>query len=105
MNQPLTIERRGTTGKDDYNNDVIGTTATVSTVGYVDQTTANEITVDRETYMADWRVFLAAGTPVDGSDRIIHGSQTLEVIGPPHEVWNPRTQRIHHVELRCREVT
>lgn len=106
LNQPLTIERRGTTSVDpDYGNDVPGTVSLVATEGYVEQTDAQEITVDRETYRTDWRVFLPAGTAVDGSDRIIHGSRTLEVIGAPHEVWNPRTRVVHHIEVRAREAT
>lgn len=106
LNQPLTIQRRGTTGStDEYGNEVAATTSSVSTEGYVEQVEAEEITVDRETYRTDWKVFLPGGTSIDGSDRIVHGSRTLEVIGSPHEVWNPRTRVVHHVELRARQVT
>lgn len=105
LNQPLTIQRRSTTTTDDYGNDVPGTTSSVTTVGYVEQTQATEITVDRDTFVTDWRVFLAAGTTIDGSDRILHGAKTLEVVGAPHEVWNPRSRRTHHTEVRCVEVT
>lgn len=105
LNQPLTIQRRGVTSTDDYGNDVATTTSSVVTVGYVEQTTATEITVDRETYVTDWRVVLPASVTVDGSDRIIHGAKTLEVVGSPHAVWNPRTRVTHHYEVRCLEVT
>lgn len=105
FNQPLSIQRRGVTGTDEYNNEVTGTTATVATVGYVEQTEAKEVTVDRQTFVTDWRVFLPEGTAIDGSDRIVHGTKTLEVVGAPHEVWNPRAKRTHHLEIRAREVT
>lgn len=106
LNQPLTIQRRGATSTDpDYGNDVPGTVSSVATEGYVEQTDAQEVTVDRETYRTDWRVFLPADVAIDGSDRIVHGSRTLEVIGSPHEVWNPRTRATHHKECRAREVT
>ncbi len=105
LNQSLTIQRRSSTTTDEYGNEVPTTTSTVAALGYVEQVTAEEVTVDRETYVTDWRVFLPAGTAVDGSDRIVHGSKTLEVVGAPHEVWNPRTKTIHHTEARAREVT
>lgn len=105
LNQPLTIERRGAIVKDDYGNEVPGTTSTVTTEGYVEQTKATEITVDRETYVTDWLVFLLADVVVDASDRILYGSSTLQVVGSPHRVWNPRTRRTDHVEARCVEVT
>lgn len=106
LNQPLLIEHRGTTSTDpDYGNDVPGTVSITETEGYVEQTEATEITVDRETYRTDWRVFLPAGVVIDGSDRIVHGSRRLEVIGSPHAVWNPRTRTTHHLEIRAREVT
>lgn len=105
LNQSLTIQRRSSTSTDEYGNEVHTTTTSTVTVGYVEQATAEEVTVDRETYVTDWRVFLPAGTAVDGSDRIVYGSKTLEVVGAPHEVWNPRTRTTHHIEARAREVT
>lgn len=103
LNQPLTIQRRGSTSRDEYGNDVPGTISTVEVDGYVEQTAATEITVDRETYTTDWLVVLPAGTPIDGSDRIVHGGKLLEVIGSPHEAWNPRRRMVDHIEARCRE--
>lgn len=106
LNQPLTIQHRSDTGPtDDYGNLAPGTTSVDETTGYVEQTEAQEITVDRQTYRTDWRVFLAAGVSVDASDRIVYGSRTFEVIGSPHEVWNPRSRVVHHIEVRAREVT
>lgn len=104
LNQPLTIQRRGTTNVDpDYGTDVPGTISTVQTEGYVEQVEAKEVTVDQQTYVTDWRVVLPAGTLVDGSDRIVHGSKLLEVIGSPHQAWNPRRRVVDHIECHCRE--
>lgn len=105
LNQPLTIQRRASTSTDEYGDDVPGTVSTVETHGYVEQTEATEVTVDRETYRTDWLVVLPAGTPIDGSDRIIHGARLLEVIGSPHEAWNPHRRAVDHIEARAREVT
>ena len=104
LNQPLIIERRSGVTTDEYGNEVAGTTATIVTTGYVEQTKATEVTVDRKTYVTTWRVFLRTGEEIDGSDRIAFGSRVLEVVGSPHEVWNPRTASYHHIEARCREV-
>lgn len=105
LNQPLTIQRRGVVGTDEYGNDVLGTVSTPAAVGYVEQTAAKEITVGQETYTTDWLVVLPAGTAIDGSDRIVHDGRLLEVIGSPHEAWNPRRRAVDHVEVRAREVT
>lgn len=104
LNQPLTIQRRSSVTTDQYGNEVPGTTASVATVGYVEYTAATEVIVDRETYTTRWLVVLPASAVVDGSDRIIHGTSTLEVVGSPHAVWNPRTRRTHSQECRCVEV-
>lgn len=104
MSQPLTIERRGTITTDEYGNEVPSTTSTVTTAGYLEQTTATEITVDRETYVTDWLAVLFADVELDASDRIVYGSSTFEVVGSPHRVWNPRTRRTHHLEARLVEV-
>lgn len=105
LNQPLTVQRRSTTATDEYGNEVLGTTASTPSLGYAEQTAATEVTVGRETYTTDWLVVLMEDVAIDGSDRILLGDLTLEVIGKPHKVWNPRTARLHHIECRCREVS
>lgn len=104
LNQPLTIERRSTTGMDAYGNEVTGITATEETEGYVEQRDATEITIGRETYTTDWLVVLKPGTAIAGRDRILYGSHVLEVVGQPHRTWNPRERAEGQVECRCREV-
>ena len=105
LNQPLSIERRSGVSTDAYGNEVSSTNATVPTVGYLEQTDATEITIDRETYITNWQVVLLPDISIDGSDWIVYGTMTLEVVGKPHRVWNPRRRAEHHVECRCREVT
>lgn len=105
LNQPLTIQRQGPVGTDEYNNEVVGTTSTFATTGYVEQTEAKEVTVDRETYTTDWLVVLFPDVAIDGSDHIAFGTQTFLVVGSPHTVWNPRTRVFHHIECNCVEIT
>ena len=52
-------------------NEVDATMSTTSTVGYLEQTTASEVTVDRETYVSEHNLFLPATTVIDGSDRVV----------------------------------
>lgn len=105
LSQPLTIERRSGTTTDQYGNEVPATTASVLIVGYLEQTAATEVEVDRQTFVSDWLAVLPAGVDIDGSDRIVYAGTTYEVIGKPHHVWNPRRKATSHVEARLREVT
>lgn len=105
LTQPLTIHHRSTTGVDVYGNETTGTTDTVDTTGYAEQTEAIEVTVDRETYVTNWLAVLPPGTVVNGNDWIVLAGHVLEVVGEPHILWNPRLGRYEQVECRCREVT
>lgn len=102
LNQPITVERRGVTGTDAYRSEVLGTVTTYTTVGYLEQTAAVEVIVDRETYTSEWLLVLPSGSFIDANDRVVYGGVTYEVIGPPHRVWNPRIASEHHVEARLK---
>ena len=104
LNQPLSIERRSGTTTDAYGNEVPGTTATVVTVGYLEQTDATEVTVDRDTFISTWRAVLHPTEGIDGTDRITYAGAVYEVVGKPHSVWNPRRAAVHHIECRLVEV-
>lgn len=70
--------------------------------GYIEQRTdlsTDEETRDRETAVSLWRLFLPAGTVVGHRDRIEYDGQVFAVHGTVNEVWNPRTRRVHHLEL------
>jgi head-tail adaptor len=105
LNQPLTIQHRAITTTDDYGNEVPGTTDSTFSHGYVEQTQATEVTVDRETHVTYWLVVLPPTVTIDATDRIVVGGTTLEVIGKPHQVWNPRSKAYHQFACRCNEVT
>jgi len=105
LKQTGTVQRRGKVGTDRYNNDVVGTISDYETSAYLEQTAAQEVLVDRETYTSDWLLVLPTGSPLDAWDRFVYGDLTFEVVGPPHRVWNPRTASEHHVEARLQQVT
>lgn len=105
MNQPVDIIRRTISGTaDEYGNTPTVEADPVETVGYLEQTDATEVLVDRETYISDWLIVLPSGTPVDSSDRIEALGRSFEIIGDPREVWNPRLQVVGQIEIRAREV-
>lgn len=102
LKQSQTLRHMGVTGQDDYGNDVYGVVSTGTVLGYLEQTEAREITLDRETYISDWLDVLPAGTTVDANDEIVYGGVTYEVIGPPDHVWDPRLGAEDHIECRLR---
>lgn len=105
LNQPVIVQRRSATSTDEYGNEVDALTTSAAIGGYAEQTAAQELVVDRETYTTDWLVILPPGTAIDGSDRVVVGGHTLEVVGQPHVAWNPRASQYQQVECRCREVS
>lgn len=107
LKQPVTIQHVASSGTDALGNEVtdVDPDDNIDTFGYVEQTAAAEITVDRQTYTSDWLVILPAGVTVGARDRIVSGDITLEVIGPPAEAWNAIAGAVDHIECRCRYVT
>lgn len=106
LNEPVDIIGRteGTT-RDVYGNLAPVEADPVETVGYLEQTDATEILVDRETYISNWLIILPAGTAVDAGDRVEALGKSFEIIGDPREVWNPRLQVVGQIELRARETS
>ncbi len=104
MTRVVTIQRRDGGAKDKYGNEIPYTSSTVTVQGHIEQTSEQEITLDRETYISEWRIFLPAGTEIDGKDRVIVDGQTFEIIGPPAHPWRPGTGE-HHVLCQARAIT
>ena len=99
--QDLTILPYGESGVDDYNDPEVVAGTPVSVKGYLERRAERgdpEETRDRETALSRWRVFLPAGTSLTYRDRVTYDGTTFAVDGTPHEVWNPRTRRVHHIE-------
>lgn len=106
LTQPGVVERWGPGGStDQYGNEAPTKVSEYATTGYLEQTDATEIAVDRETFVSNWLLVLAAGSAIDGGDRWRDSTGTYEVIGRPARPWNPRTRREDHVEARLRQVT
>ena len=61
-----------------------------------------ECQVDRDTVVADWRVFLPSDATISPFDRIEADGKTFEVWGDPVEQRSPRG--VHHLEVRLKRV-
>src|SRR6185503_19924320 len=100
------ITRRSQTGTvDRYNSPTWVETTSSDIPCYIEQTKPSELTIGRETQIADHLGIFLAATELDGSDRVVRDGHTYEVIGPPWEVWNPRNAQVDHIEANLREIT
>jgi hypothetical protein len=104
INQRAVVSTRSDATVDRYNNAVATYTDGPPTTCYIELQTAKEITIDRETYVSDWRVWLPPGTVVSGRDLIVTTDATFEIVGNPENVWNPRTRTASHVVADVRRV-
>lgn len=74
-----------------------------SVKGWITQTIGTEDRADgREAQIGSWVLFLPADTDILGGDRVVWGTTTFEVDGPPLRAWAPRGE--HHIEARLRVV-
>lgn len=60
--------------------------------------------------VTDWQVdtldlYLPPGTAITGADRVTVNGTTYEVVGPPHEHFNPLSQTYDFVSAVIRRVT
>lgn len=90
-------------GVDAYGDIQPGTETSVTYPARLEQLKSEEIIRDRDTVLADWRMFLPAGAEVGPFDRVEAGGREFRVYGDPAEQRSPRG--IHHLELRLQRVT
>jgi len=101
MNQPLTVQAMGGTTTDVYGDQVPGALGDpVAVLGYLEQVTTAEHLADRDTVVSSWQAFLPASTVIGHMDYITFQSQKFQVDGEPHQVWNPRTRAVVHIECK-----
>ncbi len=88
---------------DAYGNPQPGTETSETWPARLEQLSSDEIVRDRDTVVADWRMFLPAAATVSQFSRVESAGRTFEVWGDPIEQRTPRG--IHHVEVKLRRVT
>lgn len=64
---------------------------------------AREDTANQDQQSQSWNLYLPAGTPLSGHDRVVVGEETLEVYGDGRPV-SDFGGRPHHVEATLRRV-
>lgn len=104
MNQDISVLPYGEASTDEYHSPVVIFGTAVAYKGYLEQTTAEEITDGRDTRVSDWLLMLPASASISALDHVQEGNRTFEVVGKPRQVYNPRIAAVSHVEARLRLV-
>ena len=102
MNQPVSIVTRAYTGEmDAYGNETASETTTEA-LGYLQQLTGTE----REGYVpeATHLLIVPSDTAIQANDQVLVGTDEYQVLGPPADIWNPRTALHHHTEAVLRRI-
>jgi hypothetical protein len=100
LTQPLTIQTVQTGTLDEYGDQIQASYgAPVSAFGFLEQRKTDEMLVDRDTVVSDWKCWLQAGTAIGHLDFITYNGQKFQVNGQPHEVWNARKGVVSHIEV------
>jgi len=103
MTREAVIVRRSRSGPPDAGNNPTVVESRSQTRCFLEPTSGLELSTDRSTEIGSHRAFFAAGTRLDGVDRIEVEGHTYEVIGPPEEFHMPRGE--HHVQVQLQEAT
>lgn len=105
LRQSATFPRRNATGPDDaHGNPTIVDEVDDGVACYYEQTAPTEITIGRDTQIADGLLILPAGTEVSGDDEVVIAGTTHTIIGPPWSVFDPTTATVSHIECRTRSL-
>lgn len=115
LKQPIIVEHTTQDGPPDEMGDPTEETTWTRFLGYVWQTSANELTGNQQVETEQWSLAIerrAAGQ-LDAGDRIIADGQldnlgalvpdvgqAFDVAGPPWPALNPRTQLVEYVQAR-----
>lgn len=88
---------------DAYGNPQPAEASRVTVRGRLEALSSDELVRDRDTIVADWRLFLPPDVTVGPFDQIEADGRTFDVWGDPIEQHAPRG--LHHLEIRLRRVT
>lgn len=88
---------RYTTIRDEYNAEVDGAATRTDHPARLEQLATEELVIDRDTVVANWRVFLLPGTDVTAYDKVEARGLTFDVVGFPNQQRSPRGS--HHLEV------
>jgi hypothetical protein len=103
LTETVTVYSPSFDAMDAYGNPQPGTETSADYPARLEALTSDELLRDRDTIVADWRVFLPPAAVVSPFARIEADGKSFEVHGDPIEQRAPRG--IHHIELRLKRVT
>lgn len=90
-----------TTTTDDYGNVVPSWGSGTPEKGLVEPGVSTEVTVGRDTVVADARAFLAPDSAITALSRVIAAGRTYEVVGQPG-LWDQGSPGTRHIEAFLR---
>jgi hypothetical protein len=88
---------------DAYGNAQAAEASRLTVSGRMEALSSDELVRDRDTIVADWRVFLPPDVTIGPFDQIESAGRTFDIWGDPIEQHTP--QGLHHLEVRLRRVT
>lgn len=103
LTETVTVYTPQYDGVDAYGDIQPGTETSATYPARLEQLESDEILRDRDTVLADWRLFLPPTATVGPFDRVESGGRRFTVHGDPAEQRSPRGA--HHLELRLKRVT
>lgn len=103
LSRTATITSRTQSGPRDSHGNRAWVETTITSPCYLEQTAEQELTVDRETQIADHLLVLPANAIIDGNDDVEIEGQHFIVVGPPKVFY--RFDVVHHVEANLRSLS
>ena len=103
--QLLQVEKITGESRDEIGGSAPATSSQVAVMGYLEPSSSEEDLASRNTQIGDWLAFVPVDTDVTGWDRIIFGTHTFDIDGPPEPFHHPTSPGLDHIRLNLREVT
>lgn len=103
LSETVTVYTPQYDGVDAYGDIQPGTETSASYPARLEQLESEEILRDRDTVLADWRLFLPADAAVGPFDRVESDGRQFTIHGDPVEQRSPRG--VHHLEIHLKRVT
>lgn len=101
LTETVEVVRSGpATTADEYGNPVPAGETRASWPARLEQLATDEVVRDRDTVVADWRMFLPAEADIGAYDRVEGRGHVFAVVGLPDTLRSPRGA--HHVEVALR---
>lgn len=102
LNETVLIKNRVPGSADRYGDETEVYDDGTSFPARIQQAKAEEMSVDRDTTLTTYKVFLPPEASVDAMSVVVWNGKTLEIVGEPDRVMGYR--RINHIEAFMQEV-